>query len=147
MDITGNKLLKLFQVSNQSNFLGAFSIYIKIKINSFQNCFFHSACSIKTWFFTRQNRDILKEFSDLSLSGKDLFTLTRFECRIGSPSMLPLPSFSPANANLVQWHLLLFKRDLQNRTRLEDPLFNFFGTVRLFFRKFLVSQKGPPFVF
>ena len=40
----------------------------------------------------------------------------------------------PANANLVQrvpLSFFTFLRNLQNRTRLKGPLFDYFGTVRL----------------
>ena len=40
---------------------------------------------------------------------------------------------------------LLFQRNLQNRMRLKGPPFEFFfGTVRLFFRKFFNVPKGSP---
>ena len=45
------------------------------------------------------------------------------------------------------FHILLFYRSLQNRTRLKGPPFNFFGIVRLFFENFLMSQKTPLFEF
>ena len=38
-----------------------------------------------------------------------------------------------------------FLRNLQNRKTPKGPPFQFFfGTVRIFFRKFLMSQKSPP---
>ena len=46
------------------------------------------------------------------------------------------------------FHILLFYRSLQNRTRLKGPpLQFFFGIVRLFFKNFLMYQKSPPFEF
>ena len=45
------------------------------------------------------------------------------------------------------FHILLFYRSLQNRTRLKGPLSIFFGIVRLFFKNFLMYQKSPPFEF
>ena len=48
------------------------------------------------------------------------------------------------------FHILLFYRSLQNRTRLKPPpppFRFFFGIVRLFFKNFLMYQKSPPFDF
>ena len=38
---------------------------------------------------------------------------------------------------------LLSKCNLPNRTRIEGPPFNFFGTVRLFSENFTMSPKAP----
>ena len=58
---------------------------------------------------------------------------------------------SSTNANLLQrapFRFLPFLRNLQNRKTPKGPPFQFFfGTVRIFFRKFLMSQKSPPFGF
>ena len=44
------------------------------------------------------------------------------------------------------FHILLFYRSLQNRTRLKGPSFQFFfGIVRLFFQKFFNVSKESPF--
>ena len=46
------------------------------------------------------------------------------------------------------FRFLPFLRNLQNRkTPKGPPLQFFFGTVRFFFRKFLIFQKSPPFGF
>ena len=47
------------------------------------------------------------------------------------------------------FRFLPFLRNLQNRKTPKGPPFQlFFGTVRiLFFRKFLIFQKSPPFGF
>ena len=46
------------------------------------------------------------------------------------------------------FRFLPFLRNLQNRKTPQGPPFQFFfGTVRIFFRKFLMSQKSPPFGF
>ena len=55
---------------------------------------------------------------------------------------------SSTNANLLQrapFRFLPFLRNIQNRKTPKGPPFHlFFGTVRFFFRKFLMSQKSPP---
>ena len=46
------------------------------------------------------------------------------------------------------FRFLPFLRNLQNRKTPKGPPFQFFfGTVRFFFRKFLIFQKSPPFGF
>ena len=46
------------------------------------------------------------------------------------------------------FRFLPFLRNLQNqKTRKGPPFQFFFGTVQIFFRKFLLSQKSPPFGF
>ena len=43
------------------------------------------------------------------------------------------------------FRFLPFLRNLQNRKTPKGPPFHFFfGTVRIFFRKFLIFQKSPP---
>ena len=43
--------------------------------------------------------------------------------------------------------LFLFLRNLQNRKTPKGPPFQFFWHCAIFFRKFLMSQKSPPFGF
>ena len=46
------------------------------------------------------------------------------------------------------FRFLPFLRNLQNRKTPKGPPFHFFfGTKRIFFRKFLIFQKSPPFGF
>ena len=84
-------------------------------------------------FFFRQTTELIAYVP--LFTETDKFTQAKFhQCKLTAKG----PPF----------RFLPFLRNLQNRKTPKGPPFQFFfGTVRIFFRKFLMSQKSPPFGF
>ena len=82
------------------------------------------------FFFFRQTTELIAYVP--LFTETDKFTQAKFhQCKLTAKS----PPF----------RFLSFLRNLQNRKTPKGPPFQFFfGTVRIFFRKFLVFQKSPP---
>ena len=85
------------------------------------------------FFFFRQTTELIAYVP--LFTETDKFTQAKFDqCKLTAKG----PPF----------RFLSFLRNLQNRKIPKGPPFQFFfGTVRIFFRKFLMSQKSPPFGF
>ena len=81
-------------------------------------------------FFFRQTTELIAYVP--LFTETDKFTQAKFhQCKLTAKG----PPF----------RFLPFLRNLQNRKIPKGPPFQFFfGTVRIFFRKFLMSQKSPP---
>ena len=84
-------------------------------------------------FFFRQTTELIAYVP--LFTETDKFTQAKFDqCKLTAKG----PPF----------RFLPFLRNLQNRKTPKGPPFQFFfGTVRIFFRKFLIFQKSPPFGF
>ena len=84
-------------------------------------------------FFFRQTTELIAYVP--LFTETDKFTQAKFhQCKLTAKG----PPF----------RFLPFLRNLQNRKTPKGPPFQFFfGTVRIFFRKFLIFQKSPPFGF
>ena len=85
------------------------------------------------FFFFRQTTELIAYVP--LFTETDKFTQAKFDqCKL--------------TAKGLPFRFLPFLRNLQNRKTPKGPPFHFFfGTMRIFFRKFLMSQKGPPFGF
>ena len=94
--------------------------------------FLVGAFSFKSFifFFFRQTTELIAYVP--LFTETDKFTQAKFDqCKLTAKG----PPF----------RFLPFSRNLQNRKTPKGPPFQFFfGTVRFFFRKFLMPQKGPP---
>ena len=119
--------------------------------------------------FVADNREWLGEYLDGDIFSRRIFlpkeksptiTVASFFFRQTTELIAYVPLFtetdkftqvSSTNANLLQrvpFRFLPFLRNLQNRKIPKGPPFQFFfGTVRIFFRKFLIFQKSPPYGF
>ena len=116
-----------FDQSDRKNFLflvGAFSFKEKSPTITVASFFF---------FFFRQTTELIAYVP--LFTETDKFTQAKFhQCKLTAKG----PPF----------RFLPFLRNLQNRKTPKGPPFQFFfGTVRIFFRKFLIFQKSPPFGF
>ena len=89
--------------------------------------------TVASFFFFRQTTELIAYVP--LFTETDKFTQAKFDqCKLTAKG----PPF----------RFLPFLRNLQNRKTPKGPPFQFFfGTVRIFFRKFLIFQKSPPFGF
>ena len=80
----------------------------------------------------------------------DLFFLQTTDLTLKGPLFIEATKTTEAKSGQQKrspkgrpFHFLLIQGNLQSRTSLKCPPLDFFGTVPLFLKIFLLSQKGP----